>query len=238
MNLINLVKEVINPFRIDVIKYPNSDLRRRIKLLEYYNISKILDVGANIGQYALLMRKIGFKGDIISFEPISFAYNELFNKTKNDKKWKAYNLAIGSEEGEGTINISGNVYSSSLLEIKPSHTSSAPESAYVNTERIKIETIDNLFEDLVNSGETVLLKIDVQGYEKNVLAGAKDSLKKIKGIQIEMSLEELYKDEMLFLDTINFLNELGFDLCSLENGFFNPKTGKLLQVDGIFFKEE
>jgi hypothetical protein len=63
-----------------------------------------------------------------------------------------------------------------------------------------------------------------------------DSLKKIKGIQIEMSIEELYRDEMLYIDMINFLNSLGFNLYSLENGFYNEETGKLLQVDGIFFR--
>ena len=63
-------------------------------------------------------------------------------------------------------------------------------------------------------------------------------LQKIKGIQIEMSIEELYRGEILFDQIIPFLKNIGFNLYSLENGFFDMESGKLLQVDGIFFKEK
>ena len=83
-----------------------------------------------------------------------------------------------------------------------------------------------------------MLKIDVQGFEKKVLAGAEASLQKIKIIQLEMSLVPLYQNEWLFHEVLEYLTQKGFQLYSLENGFFNKETGQLLQADGIFINTQ
>jgi len=235
--IVDLIKKIVNLFKVDIIKYPNSDLRRRQKLLRNFNINKILDVGANVGQYAQLTRKLGYKGEIISFEPIQTIFKKLELKTIKDEKWKAYNIALGKKEEVRQLNISENTYSSSLLEITSNHLHSAPESIYVDKERIKVKKLQDIYDDLVEDGDVVFLKIDVQGFEKNVIDGAHNILHKIKGIQLEMSIVELYKGEMLFSDMINHLGAYGFKPYSLENGFYNDKTGQLLQVDGFFFRE-
>ncbi len=237
MDIIDIIKRIVNPFKIDIIKYPNSDLRRRVKLLKNFEITKILDVGANIGQYAILSKKMGFRGEIISFEPITKAYDILALNALKYGKWRAYNFALGNKEERIIINISKNVYSSSILEIMPYNIDSAPDSRYEEEEVISVKKLDDIYNDLVQEKDHVLLKIDVQGFEKNVLEGAHRSLSNIKGVQIEMSLIELYRGEMLFTEVINFLKTYGFRLYSLENGFFNDNNGQLLQVDGIFFKD-
>ena len=79
-----------------------------------------------------------------------------------------------------------------------------------------------------------MVKIDTQGFEKNVIDGAIKNLNNIKIIQLEMSIIELYKGEMLFQQMTQYLEDRGFVLISLENGFSNSTTGELLQVDGIF----
>jgi len=237
LRIINIIKKIINLLNIDIKKYPNLDLRRRRKLLEYYNISKVLDVGANSGQYATELFKIGYSGKIVSFEPVKSVYKKLNEISKNNKKWTTYNFGLGNKEEEMLINISENTYSSSLLDIMPSHVEGAPESKYINKETVQIKTLDSVFNDVVKKDDVVLLKMDVQGFEKNVLEGAINSLKNIKGIQLEMSIEELYKGEMLFDEMIAFLKQYNFSLHSLENGYFNKKTGKLLQVDGVFFRK-
>lgn len=236
MKLINIVRKIINPIKLDLKIYPNLDLRRRKKLLNHYKITKIIDVGANSGQYASEMFDLDFKGEIISFEPVKSTFDSLEKKTKSTNNWKAFNFGLGDKNEELEINLSKNTYSSSLLHILPSHVKSAPDSKIVGNETVTIKTLDSVFNDFVNQKDIVLLKIDVQGFEKNVLEGAEESLKKIHGIQIEMSIEELYKEEVLFLDMITYLNSFGFHLHSLENGFYNEETGKLLQVDGLFFK--
>lgn len=79
-----------------------------------------------------------------------------------------------------------------------------------------------------------MMKIDTQGFEKNIIDGANESLKHFKIIQLEMSIVPLYENEMLYIEMINYLDKRGFQLFSLENGFSDRTTGQLLQVDGIF----
>ena len=86
--------------------------------------------------------------------------------------------------------------------------------------------------------KNIFLKIDTQGFEENVLLGGRRSLKKIKLIQIEVSLEELYKGEKLFLQMCILMDELGFKVISLEPGFYSKNTGFLLQSDILFVKKE
>jgi len=237
VNIVNTIKKIVNPFKIDINKYPNADLRRRKKLLKHFRINKILDVGANIGQYAELTRKLGFNGEIISFEPLTIAYKQLALNALKDKKWQTHNFALGNKEEEVIINISKNLYSSSILDITPNHVDNASESNYIDKEEIQVKKLDELYNDLVCDDDIVFLKLDVQGFEKNVIEGAEKILHRIKGVQLEMSIIELYKGEVLFLEMINLLKKEGFRLYSLENGFYNNDTGQLLQVDGIFFRD-
>lgn len=236
MNLTDFVRKIINPIKIDIVRYPNSDLTRRIKLFKDFKINKVLDVGANKGQYAKLIRKIGFEGKIVSFEPLSEAYKILTRASVKDKKWKAYNFALGDTEETSIINVSENLFSSSLLNMTPSHLESAPKSNYRDTEEVSVKTLNKVFNDVVDKDDVVFLKLDVQGFEENVIKGASDVLSKVKGIQIEMSLLELYEGEILYREMINLLESYGYELFSLENGFQNKDTGRLLQVDGIFFR--
>tara|TARA_R110002050_G_scaffold104139_1_gene213499 strand:+ start:2487 stop:3200 length:714 start_codon:yes stop_codon:yes gene_type:complete len=236
MSVINIIRKILNPLKMDLKIYPNLDLRRRIKLLEHYKITKILDVGANNGQYAKQTYLLGYKREIISFEPVKSVFNELKKSASKNKTWSVHNFGLGDKEEELEINISKNTFSSSLLDIMQDHVEGAPESQYTHKEKIQIKKLDDIFSKITHKNDKVFLKMDVQGFEENVIKGAKESLKFIEGIQLEMSLEELYKGEILFDDVIKLVKSFGFKLYSLENGFYNEKTGRLLQVDGIFFK--
>jgi hypothetical protein len=86
--------------------------------------------------------------------------------------------------------------------------------------------------------QNAYMKIDTQGFEKNVIEGAKESLKDIKGLQLELSMVELYQGETLVTDMINYIEDKGFTLYSLEPGFYDTKSGQLLQVDGIFYRQK
>jgi FkbM family methyltransferase len=228
------IKKSFNLFGWQIIRFPNPDHIRRGKIIAHYNINKVLDVGANAGQYALKLREINYTGKIISFEPLTEVYNHLTKTTAKDTNWTALNYAIGDSDTLSTINVSGNLLSSSILNILPTHVEAAPESGYVDKQEIRVQKLDVIFKDFYEKGDRVMLKIDTQGYEKNVLDGAQESLKKISILQLEMSIVPLYENEMLYLDMLNYLNSIGFELLSLENGFSDETTGKLLQVDGIF----
>jgi FkbM family methyltransferase len=196
-------------------------------------------VGANDGYYTSQMVKLGFRGAIISFEPIRHVFQKLKQASLQYSNWKGENVALGDEDGETEINIAGNnAGSSSILDMLPAHTQASPESRYIGKERIQVRKLDSIFSKYYMEGDRILLKLDTQGFERNVLVGAAQSLQKIQGIQIEMSLLELYKGQMLFVETIAYLEKLGFKLYSLENGFYDRNTGQLLCLDGIFFRED
>jgi len=236
MRIVNLINKILNPIGAQLAKYPHEDIKRRISLINYYKINKILDVGASVGLYGETLRKLNFEGKILSFEPLSHSYSNLIKNSKNDKNWEVYNYALGDKNSEVFINIAKNSDSSSILEMLPRHVKGAPDSKYVGKEKIKLVTLDSIFDKIYKKDDNIYMKIDTQGFEKKVLDGSENSLKYIKAIQIEMSLKPLYKGSILYLDMIEYMKQNNFELISLENGFSDYKTGELLQIDGIFFR--
>lgn len=235
--MVDIVQRTLEYFGYQINRYPNYDLRRRIRIVNQFDIDVLFDIGANIGQYGLEMRRLGYNNKIISFEPLSNAFKYLKKVTFKDKKWIINNYAIGNEDIKSIINIAANYVSSSMLNMLPIHLANAPESKYIAQEEVEIKKLDSIFSSFCNDKDSIMVKIDTQGYEKNVLDGAFKSLNRIKVIQIEMFIVPLYENVMNFTDMIKYLDTKGFLLFSLENGFSNPNTGQLLCVDGIFISK-
>jgi len=217
--------------------YDFAKLKRRMKLLDSYNIDTVLDIGANSGQFASRMRDyLGYKNRILSFEPLSSAFELLKANAEGDPNWEVFNSALGDTEGTQEINIAGNSQSSSLLDMLPSHLESAPQSEYIGTETIQVTRLDSVFEDLCRTSSNIYMKIDTQGFESRVLRGAEDSLSHIDTVQLEMSLVPLYDGEMLYIEMCTFMSENGYDLVGIESGFSDEGSGQMLQFDGIFHR--
>ncbi len=208
----------------------------RQQLIEYKQVSVVLDVGANIGQYASKVRQQGFQGRIISFEPMSKEFRLLCHFVSNDPNWSCKQLAIGAYDGVCTINIAGNSYSSSILPMLKRHIDNAPDSAYVDREMVWIARLDSIKDEIVKSNERVYLKMDVQGYEMEVLKGAPSMLKQVEIIELELSVSPLYENQVLYEPMMNYLSDLGFDLVCMERGFSDLFSGEVLQFDGIFIR--
>ncbi|MFT4629240.1 MAG: FkbM family methyltransferase [Cryomorphaceae bacterium] len=212
-------------------------LAQRKRLLLHYNIDTVLDVGANSGQFAQQLKNdLGYTKSIISFEPLSSAFELLRLKAKNDPDWEVFNFALGDVEEQREINIAGNSYSSSFLDMLPSHIQSAPESRYIDKEIIEIRRLDSIFSEICNTTNKIYMKIDTQGFESKVIAGAENSLLSIGTVQLEMSLVPLYKGELLFNELYSLMVAKGYSLVGIEPGFADENSGQLLQVDGIFHR--
>ena len=236
MILINILNKLLKKNGAELVRFPLGELKKRKALLNNLKINKVFDIGANIGQYGKDIRELGYKNDIISFEPLKDVYSILKKNTLKDKNWKCENIALGNFDGETEINIAGNLASSSLLEILPTHLKSAPQSKYVGKETIVVKKLDSIFENYYSNNDKVYIKIDAQGYEKNILDGAEKALENISVMQIEISLIPLYENSIIFTDMIEYLKIKGFDLYDLEPGFSDKDSGRLLQFDGIFVK--
>jgi len=233
----DLIKKILRKIGIQLKRYPDDDLARRMKMINNFNIDTLFDIGANEGQYSRNMRELGVRKKIISFEPLKSAFEELKKASLKDNNWLVNNYALGNEDIKSMINVAGNSFSSSIQNMLPTHLKSEPESIYIAQEEIEIKKIDSIFNSFCNKEDRVMIKIDTQGYEKNVIDGATESLNNIKIIQLEMSILPLYENEILFIEMINYLDKKGFQLFTLENGFSDLTTGQLLQVDGIFVQK-
>jgi FkbM family methyltransferase len=184
------------------------------------------------------MRDLGYQGRIVSFEPLQAAFAELVRYAHYDSRWTAQNIAIGAYDGKVTINISENFQSSSVLDMLPATTQVAPQARFVGQQEVAIHKIDTILDDFWKPGERLYLKIDTQGYEKDVIEGAKQSLHNIIGVQMEASLIPLYARETLFPEMIDYMISNGYLLMGLEPEFSNSVTGQLLQSDCIFYRQE
>jgi FkbM family methyltransferase len=220
----------------DVVRYDplRSIESRRALLLSRLGIRCVYDVGANVGQYGEGLRKNGYGEKIVSFEPLSSAYSSLSERARADGRWDTHQLAVGAEAGELEIHVSQNSYSSSALPILEKHVTNAPESAYVSSEIARVEPLDALVDRREVSSTPSFLKIDVQGFEASVLDGAVETLKHVRGVELELSLEPLYEGQTLMAPMVERMRGSGFRLVSIEPAFAERESGHLLQVDGIF----
>jgi FkbM family methyltransferase len=237
----NTIKKIVARLGLNIVQTNNFVKyapARRVRLMSLLDINLLFDVGANIGQYGAEMRELGYKGRIVSFEPLSSAYSNLEKISKHDPSWDILNIGLGDNSCQMDINIAGNSYSSSLLDMKSAHVKAEPQSQYIGKEKITIDTLDAILPNYFNEGDRFFLKLDTQGYEKHVIDGATKSFDKIMCIQMEMSLVPLYETELLMVDMIQWMEEKGFHLWALETEFAHPQTGQLLQVSGTFVRKE
>jgi FkbM family methyltransferase len=196
----------------------------------------VLDVGANYGQFAASLFSAGYTGKIISFEPLPVPYKKLEELAKEYTQWVvAPRGAVGAQSGIVDINVSQNLFSSSILGILPDHTHAAPDSKFVGKVTVPIYTLDAYLETtpLVSP----FIKIDTQGYEMEVLKGATNLLDHASGLQVELSIAPLYDGQPDFIEMVAFIKQAGFTIWSITPGFRDPMSNRLLQIDALFFRD-
>ena len=207
--------------------------------LQHHKIELIYDIGANTGQYAMEARRDGYNAQIVSFEPLPEAHAQLLINAKNDPQWIIHKrVALGASEGSAMINVSKNSYSSSILPMLSTHSSAVPESIYIGQIETEVATLDSIFNRYRTKNEKTFVKIDTQGFETEVLKGAKESLPSITGVQLELSIVPLYEGQDLYRYFLDFFEKRGFLLWSILPGFGDSKTGQLLQFDAIFIRPD
>jgi FkbM family methyltransferase len=211
---------------------PVTDAEYRQAMMRHNQIDVVLDVGANTGQYATRLRAGGYEGRIVSFEPLSSAFAVLSRHVAKDAAWSAHNVALGADSSESVIHVSQDSISSSILPMVEWHSSSAPDSAYVGQERVKVATLDEI--TTLTDMDRAMLKIDTQGYEHLVVAGAQRTLTKILLIECELSLVPLYSGQYLLGEMITVFSASGFRPAGFDREFSDSHTGYAFQVNGFF----
>ncbi len=218
---------------------PASNLSvQLLEALNHVQANVVFDIGANVGQFAQELRSVGFTGKIISFDPLTAAHAQLTAAASRDPAWLVHpRTALGDEDGEIEINIAGNSVSSSVLPMLDAHSSAAVGSAYVASEPTPLIRLDSVASQYLNADSRPFIKIDTQGFEWQVLDGAVETLKQAQGVLLELSMVSLYDGQRLWREFIERMESEGFTLWAIQKGFTDPRTGRSLQVDGIFLRE-
>jgi hypothetical protein len=116
------------------------------------------------------------------------------------------------------------------------HIGSAPDSRYTRTEEVRLATLDSVGLPFIADSRASFLKIDAQGFEARILKGARSLIQRIHGVQLELSLTPLYVGAPTFQEMFAELVALGFEAHALLPGFSDSHSGRMLQVDGVFFR--
>lgn len=216
-----------------------SDEAQLSKMLQMIDVNLIFDIGANEGQFVRKVRDYGYAKRIVSFEPLSSARKRLVSYVLGDSAWDVHEQsALGDQDGLIEIHISRNSSSSSVLPMLQSHSSAAVDSVFIDSEMVPVARLDTVASRYLSDQTNLFIKIDTQGYEWQVLDGARETLQQARGVMCELSLVSLYEGQKLWRDIVDRLDREGFMLWGLHKGFVDPRTGQQLQADGIFMRRD
>src|SRR6266516_4546364 len=193
--------------------------RASAELLRERGVSLLLDVGANEGLFALRLRAAGYRGRIVSFEPLSEMFAKLEAASADDRLWECVRVALGTNVGTATLNVAGNWASSSLLPMNPRHSLAEPRSSYVETQEVELATLDDASARFLRRDDRVYLKLDVQGSELDVLRGAERTHEQVEVLDVELSVLPLYDGAPLLSEVGAYLEDRRFRLVAIEPGF-------------------
>lgn len=215
----------------------SRDDLRLIEFLAINSINTVLDVGANDGGFAELLLNAGFRGQIISFEPLPEPHATLEKKAAGVANWQiAPRLALSDKNGVSNFNITRRNTSSSLLEPTAEFVADTPNVEVSNVIEVETRRLDDLTH-IHFDPKRALLKMDVQGAETLVLNGATQVLSEIRGVLTEMSLKPLYANQPDWINVHGQLCEHGLEIWDIWPGYRRRENKRLAQFDGLYFRE-
>ena len=237
---ITLPGKIARLFGYELVKLsrmPYRDIHAHLlELFRRLDINCVLDVGANMGQYATGLRNAGYTGHILSFEPVRECYEELCRR--QDERWRIFNFALGGADQELDMHITRKNVFTSFLHPNPYAAERFQESARVTrTEKVMVKTLDDVFSGMVPvSAPRVFLKLDTQGYDLEVLKGACTVMPFIQGLQSEISCKAIYSGMPTHIESLQFIDELGYEITDIYPLGHDKQDMSLLEFDCIFRK--
>lgn len=214
---------------------PSLDSHLR-QLFARLGIDCVLDVGANQGQYGTMLRKSGYRGRIVSFEPVKESYAALKARAAGDPGWRTFNCALGAKAGESEIHVTRSSVFASFLDPSEFSKQKFPDAMPVTrSEKVRIRTLDQVFGEAVEGlrAPRVFLKMDTQGYDLEVFAGARRSLAEVRGLQTEISIQAIYEGMPDYLKSLDVYTKAGFVMSGLYPVSRDRETLALIELDCV-----
>lgn len=233
-----LTQLIENPQLIQLWK-KNISIDEYLKLNQTWliktDIKTILDIGANVGQFASLIHEVLPSAMIYSFEPLEDCYKKLQERMRKVDKFKAFNIALGDANGELTFHRNEHSPSSSVLPMTNLHKQKYPHAVKYTVIKVKSKKLDDFAEEL-KIVDNLLIKVDVQGFEGKVIAGGKNTIRRAAILILETSFQPLYIDQPIFEDIYDSLKKDFRYMGSLGEPRMNWFDGSPLFEDSIFVR--
>ncbi|HEX9812875.1 MAG TPA: FkbM family methyltransferase [Burkholderiales bacterium] len=186
-------------------------------IVDKFEIDLVIDVGANEGQFARDLRSF-YRGKILSFEPVSSAFEKLATAANSDPNWHVHKLALGSRESTQAINVSTSTVFSSLLKTNDYCARRfGREALGTGNEVVSIRRLDKLLYDIAPDFESrrIFLKLDTQGYDTEVFKGLGNKLECVVALQSEVSLIPIYEGMPHWTESIATYERAGFAVVGM-----------------------
>ena len=206
-------------------------------LLDMYGVNCVIDVGAHAGQYGERLRAGGYTGRIVSFEPTPAGFAELERVADGDPKWTAHRLALGREDGTATMNaVPGTL--SSILPPTKFGAGRYPKLQQPEEIEVDVRRLDGMLDEVLDGlrRPRVFLKLDTQGFDLDVFAGAGERIREFVGIQSEVALMEIYKGMPRMPEALAAYEEAGFEIAALYPVSRQTKTARVLEYDCVMVR--
>jgi FkbM family methyltransferase len=214
---------------------PDTYCRMDTKWMHHFKFDTILDIGANIGRFAATANAVFPKATIYAFEPLPDCYEKTQKVIAKIGSGRAFNVGLGERNEDISINRNTHSPSSSFLSLAKTHVSAFPFAESQEKISVKVMRLDDLAAD-IPMGNSILVKIDVQGFERAVISGGAATIAKAKVVLIELSYEELYVGQPLFGEVFGLLVGLGFRFAGTLAQMPHPEDGRLLDADCLFVR--
>ncbi len=199
------------------------------------SLNTVVDIGANRGQFSLAARHYHPDAKIIAFEPLQTAAAVYRNVFKADERTTLKEAAVSPVSGTAIMQVSQREDSSSLLPITALQTNLYPEVVAIGQAVVPAAPLASFMtsQDII---APALLKIDVQGFELEVLKASLSLLPCFDRIYVEASFMTLYEGQALAHEVVDYLHRHGFRFIGLYNPAYHPQSGGMVQADLLFEK--
>ena len=211
--------------------YLAAEMRRR-------SIGMCVDVGANVGQFAIDLRAAGFGGCIVSYEPCPYAFGALERRAMRDDSWLVRNAAVATDSGVQTLHISANDgLSSSLLDATTEARKASDGLRTVADMAVQTVTWSGVFGvDDIDPSAT-LVKLDCQGLEVPLLRDVLRLGLHPEGVLCEVGLQPMYEGAGDLKDLIGVMEDLGLVVADIRPGIRDGQ-GRLLEADVLALRTD
>ena len=224
-------------------RLPDLPLEEHLRAaIAQYDVDVVVDVGANFGQFRDTVRdEVGFKGPIVSFEPVSHYRADLEARRSADPAWYVEPFALGNAHESAVIHVMKSPGLSSLkrpdLEAMQSLLPAPDQAGIEADEVVEVRRLDEIAvaHPALAGAKRALLKTDTQGFDLEVLRGAGAFLARTSVVQVELSVLPVYDDTPLYFEVIGELQRLGFDLSGMFPVTLDPHL-RVIEFDGVFVR--